>query len=239
MPTDYQYSIAVCDDEDHDLDQIAQMTQAFFDFQGIPCGINRYASGTSLLAAIQNGVKYHLLLLDVMMDELDGMELACALREQKNETSIVFISCNREMALRGYEVAATRYLGKPVETEKLHEALAFCYQNYHDDRELLFPTTKGARKISPSDIMFAEAGERGVKLFLAHEQVDTSMRMFELEALLPRTQFVLCHRAFLVNLAYARYIRCYEVELQNGLLVPVSEHRYADTKQKLIQYLKI
>lgn len=63
--------------------------------------------------------------------------------------------------------------------------------------------------------------------------------MFELEALLPQTQFVLCHRAFLVNLAYAKYIRCYEVELQNGLLVPVSKHRYAETKQKLIQYLKL
>lgn len=239
VPTDYQYSIAVCDDEAPDLNQIAGMTEAHFDSQGISCSIHPFPNGTSLLEAIQGGEKFHLLLLDVMMDELDGMELASALRAQKNETSIVFISSNREMALRGYEVAAARYLGKPVDAEKLHEALTFCYQNYHDARELLFPTTKGARKISPSDILFAEAGERGVKLFLSHEQVDTSMRMFELEAMLPQTQFVLCHRAFLVNLAYARYIRCYEVELQNGLLVPVSKHRYAETKQKLIQYLKL
>lgn len=110
---------------------------------------------------MQSGVKFQLLLLDVMMDTLDGMEQAGTLRKQNNETSIVFISSNREMALRGYEVAAARYLGKPVETEKLHEALTFCYQNYHDGRELLFPTAKGTRKISPSDILFAEAGERG------------------------------------------------------------------------------
>lgn len=239
MPTDYRYSIAVCDDEARDLDQIAGMTRAFFDAQGIPCVIDRYTSGNALLAAIHSGTTFHLLLLDVVMGELDGMELAATLRTRKDETAIVFISSNREMALQGYEVAAARYLGKPVETEKLHEALAFCYQNHHDSRVLLVPTGKGVRKIAPSDILFAEAGDRGITLVLKNEQVETRMRMFKLESQLPQSQFVLCHRAFLVNLAHIKHIRYYEAELENGSLVPISRHRFADTKQKLIQYLKL
>lgn len=239
MPTEYEFSVAICDDNSEDLNETANLTEAFFQSRNISCSVSRFQRGAELLSAIEHGTKFQLLVLDVIMDELDGMDLAFTLRKQNDDTSIVFVSNNRELAMRGYEVDAARYLGKPIETEKLHEALQHCYKKYQDSREILFPSAKGARRISPSEIMFAEAGERGSKLFLVNEQVDTSMRMFELEAMLPNTQFVLCHRAFLINLAYAKYIRCYEVELKNGFLVPVSKHRYSATKQKLIQYLKL
>ena len=43
------------------------------------------------------------------------MALAAALREKGDHTAIIFISSNLEMALRGYEVEAARYLAKPVD----------------------------------------------------------------------------------------------------------------------------
>ena len=83
--------------------------------EGLACSVSTYESATALLDAIQGGAQFHILLLDVMMEGLDGMELAAALRELGNSTAIIFISSNREMAMRGYEVSAARYLAKPIQ----------------------------------------------------------------------------------------------------------------------------
>ena len=173
------------------------------------------------------------------MENLDGMEFAARLRKLGNNLPVVFISGNRDFAMRGYEVQASRYLSKPIDPEKLNEAMDYCWRLFCENSEILIPTAKGLQHIFPDNIQYVEAGSRGVKIFLSNEQIETSMRLYELEGILPARQFVLCHRAFLVNLSHARYIRCYEIELKNGTLVPVSKHRYTDTRQKLISFLNI
>ena len=102
--------IAVCDDEPMDRQQAEALTTDVMTAEGLVCSLSSYESATALLTAIQGGAQFHILLLDVMMEGLDGMELAAALRKLGDRTAIIFISSNREMALRGYEVSAARYL---------------------------------------------------------------------------------------------------------------------------------
>lgn len=232
------YRIAICDDELHCRTEIAKMTEDILRIEGIPCNISEFESGPELLAAISSGREFHVLLLDVIMEELDGMELAAALRRQEDKTSVIFISCNLEMALRGYEVGALRYLSKPLARERLQEALLFCYQTIQEKREILLPTEKGQRRISLSDLVYAEAQGRNVELQLVNERESVSMKISELETMLSEKQFVRCHRAYLVNLAYIQYIRCYEIELKNGDSLPVSRQRFLFTKQRLVDYLE-
>lgn len=73
------------------------------------------------------GGYYHLLLLDIIMPEQDGMALARQLRQQEIKTSLIFISNSREMALRGYEVNAQRYLVKPIDESLLREAFGAAF----------------------------------------------------------------------------------------------------------------
>lgn len=89
-----QYSIAVCDDIASDREEIVRLTEAYYREEGVGFNIKAYESGTSLLAAIEGGEKFHLLILDVMMDNLDGIGLAAVLRSQRDDTTIVFVSSN-------------------------------------------------------------------------------------------------------------------------------------------------
>ena len=115
MSTEQELRIAVCDDEKDDLAKIISMTKQILQDEKIIHSISVYDSASALLADIQNGISYHILLLDVMMDGMNGMELAAELRKQHNNMTIIFISSNREMALCGYEVSAARYLAKPLD----------------------------------------------------------------------------------------------------------------------------
>ena len=117
------YQIAVCDDEQSDLRQSVQLTERLLQEADIPCAVTAYGSGVDLLREIQQGRHFDLLLLDVIMDALDGMALASHLKEQAAPPDIVFISTHRDMALLGYHVNAKRYLAKPLDRDELREAL--------------------------------------------------------------------------------------------------------------------
>ena len=116
-----QLRIAVCDDDPSDRRQIAGLTREILQAAGLSCAVSAYSNGTELLEAVRKGTSYHILLLDVMMDALGGMDLAAALRRLGDSAAIVFISSNRELAMRGYEVAAVRYLAKPIQPQQLRE----------------------------------------------------------------------------------------------------------------------
>ena len=232
-----QFHIAVCDDEPLDLRETLRLARDILEEESIPGQVSAFAGSNELLGAIQGGAQFHVLLLDVMMDGLDGMELASALRERENRIPIVFISSNRDMALRGYEVSAVRYLAKPLDPERLHEALLFCYESQFEQKEILLPAAGGQSRILPSDIIFAETWERGVRLTLRDGQAEAGVKISDLAAMLPERQFVLCHRTVLVNLAYVQSIRYCELVLKSGMILPVSKYRQTETRQKLLRYL--
>ena len=101
---------------------------------------------------------------------------AAALRKLGHRTVIIFISNNREMALRGYEVSAARYLAKPLRAEQLQEALLYCYKAFCEKKEVLLPTAKGQCRIPLSNILYAEAMERVTKLALMDRLEDLQKR---------------------------------------------------------------
>lgn len=237
MLTNTELKIAVVDDIEQDRVQIADMAKDVLRNAKIPHSISGYADGRSLLDAIRSGRKYDLLLLDVLMDEMDGMELADELHRQGHYTTIIFISINREMALYGYEREAVRYLAKPLDRVKLEEALKHCYSLWQEKKEILLPTNQGQYRTSFADIQFVEAFDRGTRFYFDSKTVECRMKFGEVEAWLPKSLFLCCHRAFIVNLSHVCTIRNYEFTLPNGKIVPISKNRYSEIYKNFVDYI--
>ena len=230
--------IAICDNDPADVKLLTDMTRKIAEEENIRCETVCFDSAQALLAARDAGESFHALLLDVVMPGMDGLELAAKLRARQDNISIIFVSSNREKAMCGYEVAASRYLAKPLEEEKLREALRFCSRAVQGRQALLLPTARGVRKFSPDEIVYIETWGRGARVVLQDGQEEVGMKISELEAKLPPQQFVLCHRTLLVNLAFVRYLRYCEIELKTGSVLPVSKYRQQATREKLMNYLE-
>ena len=237
MSIDNELRIAVVDDIEQDRVQIAEETDAILKSAKIIHNIDCYASADALLNAIRGGKKYVLLLLDVMMDEMDGMALAKELRGQGSNAAIIFISISQEMARRGYRVNADRYLVKPLDREELKEALLYCYDKWQDKKEILLPTFNGQHRTSFMDIQYVEAYDRGTRFFLTNETVETKLKFGETEALLPKSTFIMCHRAYIVNLSLTKNIRQHEFIMKSGAMVPISRHRYNDVNRQFVDFV--
>jgi len=64
-----------------------------------------------------------LVLLDIHMPGLDGMQLAAQLRRRDEPPAVVFVTAHAEHALRAFELDAVDYLTKPVKRDRLQAAL--------------------------------------------------------------------------------------------------------------------
>ncbi|KXH82779.1 response regulator transcription factor [Chryseobacterium kwangjuense] len=82
--------------------------------------INCYPDGKSALEAFNNG-SFDICLLDIMMPELNGFEVAEQIRSKNSEIPIIFISAKalKEDRIKGLKIGADDYLVKPFSIEEL------------------------------------------------------------------------------------------------------------------------
>lgn len=206
--------------------------------ENIELHLSCFKSGKELIDAINDGKSFDLLLLDVMMPKQNGMELAEFLRKSAFGGLIVFISYNKEMALRGYEVSAVRYLAKPLEEERLREALLYCFGQVQTSREFLIPVNGSTQRLRTEEIMYIETQGRGCRVVQEHGECLTVMRISELEAKISEQSFIRCHQSFLVNMRFIYIVRTSEVELVNGVRIPVSKHRIQEVRKRFFYYME-
>ncbi|RMQ49099.1 Alginate biosynthesis regulatory protein AlgR [Pseudomonas cichorii] len=79
-------------------------------------------NGEEALALIEN-LKPDVVLLDIRMPGLDGLQVAAKLCERETPPAVVFCTAHDEFALDAFQVSAVGYLVKPVRPENLVEAL--------------------------------------------------------------------------------------------------------------------
>ena len=156
-----------------------------------------------------------LILLDIRMPEMDGIELAQHLQKLPQPPAIVFTTAYDAYAIRAFEVHAVDYLLKPIRTARLLEALKRV-------TSVRAPSVETLREMSPSAPAFLSAQERGrihlipvddvvyLKAELKYVTVRTREREYLIEDALARLEqeypdrFVRVHRNCLIARAAIR-----------------------------------
>lgn len=116
-------------------------------------GVEVLAEAASVREAIEKMQSYpvDVLFLDVSMPEVNGIQFAEALQRLKNPPAVIFVTAYSEHALEGFKVNAVDYLVKPVETDRLQQAVnrASEYITLHvkASQSERIPVEKGGKKI--------------------------------------------------------------------------------------------
>lgn len=183
--------------------------------------------------------------LDVNMPGTDGLQLAEALTRLKYPPYVIFVTAYSEHAVKAFDVNATDYLVKPVETDRLNQAIAKVMQQMtgqgHVPAGERIPVEKGGKKLLvPTDkIHFIMAKDDYSYLHTDTDRYLSTVSLAQLEAKLEPLGFFRVHRRYLVNLSCIR-----EVDPVSGgtlLLtlqgeeeqIPVSRRRVASLKKAL------
>ena len=119
--------IAVCDDDAVFLQAAEQMIRRWSEQSGVPTEIHRFDNGDELLAKCMVQ-RMDVIVLDIVMPLLNGMDAAKELRARDNAVRIIFLTSSPEFALESYEVRTFWYLLKPLDEVRFHAVLDSWYE---------------------------------------------------------------------------------------------------------------
>ncbi len=151
-------SIAVCDDDETDLQYITGLVNAWAAQARIPVSVRTFPSAEAFLFHYAENRDFDILLLDVEMGKLNGIDLARQIRAQDSCVQIVFITGYSDFMAEGYDVSALHYLMKPVKTGKLEEVLSRAAELSRQERPFLLAIAERETiRIFFDDIYYAES----------------------------------------------------------------------------------
>ena len=186
-----------------------------------------------------------IMFLDINMPGANGLELAGALTKMKYPPYVIFVTASSEHAVKAFEVNAIDYLVKPVETDRLAQAIAKVSQAISAPGRSAagerIPVEKGGKKllVSADSIRYIMAKDDYSYLYTDTDRFLSTVSLAHLEERLEPLGFFRVHRRYLVNLS-----RVLEVDaVQGGTMlltlqgeeeqIPVSRRRVASLKKVL------
>lgn len=237
-----KYKIAVCDDQEQDAGYIAGAVSQWADAKGAGAEVHTFSSAESFLFQYAEQKDYDILLLDIEMGAINGVELAKKIRRENDSVQIVFITGFPDFMAEGYEVSALHYLMKPVSPQKLSEVLDRAADRlYRAEKSVLFEVEGETMRVPVSRIMLVEAAAHSCLVTTADRRFEVKASISALEKTLQQTaegEFVRCHRSYLVGISYIRSIAKTELTLDNGEKIPLSRSQYQGVNQAFIRYFK-
>ena len=128
--------------------------------------LDTYVSAEQFLFESEDKPPYDVLIFDIQMKNINGMELAKTLRKRGCDSEIIFVTGVPDYAIEGYEVGAIRYILKPVKPEVLKSLLDKVYESRQKKADDYFVLGQGAdlERIPFEKIVYIEA--RGHYVFM-------------------------------------------------------------------------
>ena len=223
--------IALVDDTPQELEILAKIVA-----DELPrANISIFHNGESFLEAWKDN-SYDLILLDIYMDELLGVDVARKVRETDLDVRIVFCTTSNEFASESYEVGANYYLQKPVSLASFQRMLKMIrLDDYEENR---FITLPDGQKIVLRNITYTEYYNHSILIHSKkREDLQTRMSQTEWETLLSEYSFLYgCSKGIVVNF--------HEVEtqadgmfiLKDGNFVPISRRKSKDALEAFAHF---
>lgn len=215
--------IAICDDTPSFLNQTLELIHQW---PNHPDGmsIQTFSDADALIEA-HSAEPFDIILLDVVMPLLSGIDAAAEIRKRDHSVKIVFLSVSPEFAVDSYTVKADNYLLKPLHPQKLYACLDSILADMPQMAKYI--TVKSASavyRIKAQDIAYLESQGKLVIFYMADGQIlSSSEPLYAYEKmLLLEDGFFKCHRSYLVNLYKIRSYTHKEITMNSGNLVPIS-----------------
>jgi two-component system response regulator AlgR len=174
------------------------------------------ASHAAQARQLLQSVAFDLVLLDIHMPGMDGIELARTLIGLPDAPALVFVTAHEAHAVTAFELDAVDYLTKPVRVERLQQALLKVERFLKDRRSSQFGEADG---LTQETLLIQDRGRvervplaavRYLKSEFKYLTVRTSARSYILEGSLSEFEeryagrFVRVHRNALVALSAVR-----------------------------------
>ncbi len=232
--------IGICDDETLLLDEIKRITDDCLRQRQIFSLLSAYTDGNTLLYEIQDGKRFDLLLLDIEMPGISGMELARRIHGLLPDALMIFVTAHYKYAVDAYELHIFRYIPKNQLTERLPHALKDAVSLLEIQRtdSYIISSQNCLERIPLKEILYMEKDGKNVIFHTTGSIRRIRKTLTEIFEELHSEEFYFIERGFIVNLRHVAGISHTDCILTDQTRLPVSQSRLSEFKKRLNRYWK-
>ena len=234
--------LAICDDHITDLSNMVSHVNDYKSLHSEKLEIvyTTFSNAVDLIASMEHGESYDIVLLDIMMPMLTGMDAAKEIRQFNHDIKIIFATSSPEFAVESYAVNAYYYTLKPLKKEKLFELFdkILSEMTFESNQNLMIKGKSGLMNLYIHRLEFAEVIGRIILYHLTDGTVIESIStMAELEkSVLIYPCFIKPHRSYIVNMGQIDTLSKRDIKMKSLNLVPIAKANFKTVKSTYMDY---
>lgn len=194
--------IALVEDDAGYRRELAAVLDRYAAETGEKFEVKTFADGDEI--AVGYRAEFDIILMDIQMRFMSGMDAAKEIRRRDEEVVIIFITNTAQYAISGYEVNALDYILKPVSYYAFSKTLERALSNIRrrEKRYIFISNHSSVKKVEEGRILYVEVSGHDLVYHTKDGDFSSTGTMKEVEENLSGESFFRCNKCFLVNLEH-------------------------------------
>ena len=232
--------IGFCDDDPSVLDELHELLGSYRAEHNADIAPTAFQSPFELLASIEKGARFDILLLDVLMPGENGITAAREIRQYDRNVKIIFLTSSSEFAVESYTVGAYYYQIKPIRPDSFCRLLDAVVDTCRREAEhsLILRCKTGVARIELEQLEYCEVIGRTLMFHMAGGRILEGTGSLDrlCSELTDYTCFLRPHRSFLINMEYIRGISYRGIRMASSADIPIPHGKLSEIKSRYLEY---
>ncbi len=227
----------ICDDDNNNTETLKTLLHKYFEDKQITINITSFNNPDECMKDIKNN-HYDFYLLDIIMPDITGLDIAKTIRAANDNSVIIFISNSESYHMQAFSLEVLHYISKPVDYGQLSRALdrGFIYLKGMKENDTAvnidIPTKNGMFVAKDTDIEFIESRKHTLIFHLVNNQVletiTSTLSLSKLSEILPNDKFLTPYKGYLVNVDFIDHIEKYSLTMTCGTQIPIPIRQFGN-----------
>lgn len=226
--------IFICDDEPKMLSDIAKKVATLLPEDEL----RLFSSGGELLSCLEKSV-CDILLLDIDMPEITGLQVARELSALKKKPLLVFVTSHDELVYDSFQYHPFAFLRKSRFDAEIEKVLQDCVRELEEkEQHFCFRSDGNDVRLLLADILYFEAEGNYLKVVTAKDTYRFRSTLTAVEHTLQNCGFLRIHKGFFINQAAVKLLNSEEATLQNDIMLPIGKSYTKTVREQLLRYMR-
>ncbi len=234
--------IAICDDDAVALGIVSGALGGLLEKREIQADITTYRNAAELEVAMR-AAAFDLILLDIDLPDVNGIDFFAKSRKEGNRTQIMFVSGHENSVFDAFKCEPAGFVRKSHFLKDLTVYIDLFLKKYKENRTSVKTLSVKSKKqillISVEDITYIESFLKNQHIFAVNgsEEYQITSSMKKLEEELAPYGFIRIHNGYLVNYRYIKLFTNCDVQLTNGKSLLVSRGRMHSARERFMELM--
>lgn len=235
---EYGIQVVICDDEERILLELKNYVEQSLAKMSVVGTVSTFSDGRRLVKALDT-MPVDILLLDIDMPYMDGMEIARLITERQLPVLLIFVTCKESLVYDSFQYQPFSFIRKSRYEKELEETLRRAVGQLHKKKLLTLQRGSEHIRLQLDDILYFEADGNYMKIVMKEETMRQRGTLCDMEKQLANRGFVRIHKGFLVNQNAVYRLHADKVVLANGEELPIGRSGREEARNMLLRSFRI